>query len=335
MASATYQQHLLSLGMEADVLNILATERQDYELACRMAARFAGTELLHRLRRNENPSNPDVPGGVKFDATRLPGIISRTADEIEWARIGDEALDGDRKAVGAIEYMIATSPQLRGSIAELMQRWSDWSPNDSWQVESFLRLSLNEALGQRAGAIYAPAISRAEQIGKQHDLVLSILHEEVQTVVEELNPQAVSAPSVYSALIERSRGDPEGVVLEALEMRSKAAVFRKHLAKCFRDGAQSLDLAAIHREAKDIGRQLRIALGLLDEPSLWDAFQFHFVVGLPSVTISGSKLRDWIDQRLAQRRIVVLTDIARRSAFPDTNRDYFRRLLSESSGGRL
>lgn len=332
--SSTFVDALASLTGDDPTVEFHKTSRHEYAVACRKAAEFSASELPFRFRRNAREllglPSASLPAGATFQPDRVRKIVE-TYDGSQLDDLSCSALEA--KGDGAIEYMLASSNSLRAEVRRIIAEAKDWNEQDNWQIESFLRHGLNEALAHSNGAIYAPAISRAELIHSEVEFVMKRLEGELQSVARELNAELDEVPSIHALLLDRSKGDPKGILTEALELRGQARSLRHLLGRyveALSDGRSStrFDIAQSIRE---IGRELRYTLKVERAPTFLSAIDVSFVLGLPAVELSGSKLVEWLHHRLASRKLAVLTEAAKTVAFNQAYREQFAKLL-EGSG---
>ena len=240
------------------------------------------------------------------------------------------------KAVGAVEYMLSISPELRSAVTALMHGYPNWTDTQSYQLNVFLRYHLNDALAQQSFGTYAPAVGRAESIEQHNSFLLTSLRDLVDTVVDEFRQAPLAVPSLTTALLERSHGDPRGVLQEAIKLRVKA----KHLRSWLRQHVDHLredtpeGRFEIREQIKTLGEQLRKDVKLEESPRLSDAIDVRFVVGIPAPSVSGKKLIEWLRYRMASRYTAVLTDIVKVTAFSDIVYDDFAKLIRNCSRER-
>lgn len=330
--SKRFRSLIVDAGVEKNDLIIRETPKESYERACRAAAEFASEELAYRFSPDERlilgVPQENIPRGAQFRAEYTEELARETnAATLESVR--QSALES--RAGGAIEFMLATSADLRTTVVELMNSYGEWSPGHTFQVESMLRAYLNENLAEQAGDTYAPAVHRADVIFHQNQWILDKLSEEIDPVVEELRGEPLGIPSVIAALIDQSKGDPRGLLSEALKLRRKTGQLRSALSQLQAAAARG-DGAARHKvqkEVKDLARGVRMDLGL---ESLWDAIKWEVTLGRPKLSGPLSALLDWTRLRYQKGKRVALTDAARNAAFSQVDEIMLRRLFDRSCG---
>lgn len=326
--SADFRDMLLNIGLEEGALLIHPKSREDYALACRGAADFAGEELVHRFRADEQVilglPEPNIPRGAQFRPERTEWIVHLT-DASELAKVNECALN--TRAMGAVDYMLSGSARLRHALLQLISEEPDWSSGHTFQVESMLRAYLNDHLAQQVDATYAPAPHRADVITRQNHWVLEQLSNALDPIVNELRPEPLGIASVFEALIRRAKGEPRGIIGEALNMRERAAPLRPLLSKLQHAGigGEPSSLHEIKQKIADVARGVRIDLGL---ESPWDALKIETPLGLPKPSMPLNALIDWARFRASMGRRAVLTDVVQSAAHLGVDSAIYDKLVS-------
>jgi hypothetical protein len=340
-ASADYRYRLVQVGVPDNVLMIRDTTRAEYEAECRLTARSAALEIPNSLQRNEYEElglrRPELPRGTTFDPQLVPALATGNFQHEQLREIHSTAFDGEERADNAVAFMLASSTELRRALADLIVQWPGWSAADSWHVEAFLRSKLNERLSGLSDATYAPAVSRAQLLARQRIAAFRQLESEVDLVASELRAEPLGLPSIYSALLERSKGRPRGIIDAALELRLKATpvrgVLESFATAMKRDSIE--DRAMLRKKIKEIGRHLRASLGVTEAPSLLGALDIQTLINIPfggavGVPLTPSRLASWFKQQLAGGRFAALTEIAMLAAFTESSAIYLETLTHEA-----
>jgi hypothetical protein len=336
--SRQFLEEMRPLGVDESIILVRTKSRDEYARACRAAADFGAEELICQFSADETLVSIDptatIPRGAQFRAERTEWIATQLEDDSELARINETALDA--RAMGAIDYMLSGSAPLRRVVSAIIDREQAWSHGHTFQVESMLRAYLNEQLAQQIHASYAPAAHRADVVARQNDWVVNQLSNALDPIVEKLRGAPLGVPSVYEALIRKSRGDPRGVVGAAIEMRATAADLRSALRALQKTGSDNpASEFKIRREIADLARGVRMDLGL---ESPWDAVVLEVPLGMPTdATISSpiKALLDWARLRWHKGRRIVLTDIVKTAALSGTGDAVYRKLIARSFGRDL
>ncbi|HEX8443944.1 MAG TPA: hypothetical protein VF631_09890 [Allosphingosinicella sp.] len=334
-ASAQYRDLLLELGLERSALSIIHKTRDQYAAACRQAAEFASEELEYRFRADERLllalPHANIPRGAEFQPERTRWIATELTDPIELEKINAEALDN--RATDAIYYMLSGSAELRSAVAALIGDSSEWSSGHTFQVESMLRTYLNENLARQVGANYAPAPHRADVTFRQNQWILERINTSLDAIVGELRPDPLGIPSVQAALIRRSKGDPKGLVQEALSMRRRTKRLRRSLAKLQK---LEVDSAVAHRRVREeigeLAKEVRFDLKLDTPPRFLDAVSVEFQLGLPGASLEPKAFLDWVRFRFRKGKRAVLTDIVVDAGLLGIDQVDYARLARASTG---
>jgi hypothetical protein len=332
--SNAVRDSLLRLGLSSPALQIVPTTEDDYLAAAVATAQFAATELPFRFRADEAEvlglSAFDMPQGTSFRPQRLPWLVNTVVDPEVFDQVATESVP--EKAMGAIDYMVSTSADLRSAVRAVMDATEAWSDAQTFQVESMLRAMLNDSLAHQRQAAYAPAPHRGELVYRQNLWLLARLGGVVDDAVESLRGQPLGLPTLTYALVLKSRGSPTGVISEAIAMREKSSALRKSLMRLqqrLREDPEGGQLYA-WRDITELGQALRADLRLEGASRLDDAVSFDFPLGLPSASVKASALLHWLRDRLTRSRRTVLTSIVKTAAFADAPQDHLRRLVESA-----
>lgn len=332
--SKSVRDTLVTLGLSPLALEIVPTTESEYVAAAQATASYTATEIPFRFRVDEGRllglNSLDIPQGSTFRPDRAKWIAMEVDDPADLEKIAQESLP--EKAMGAVDYMLATSDELRASVRGLMTATPDWSDLQTFQLESMLRSVLNDRLAEQRGGIYAPAPHRGELVHRQNLWLLGQLRDMMDATVQQLRGESLGLPVVVQALVSASGGDPAGFIREALRLREQAAPLRRDLSDFqsrLTDG--DLDRHQVWLEIRDLGRAIRSDLGLEGAEGL-EAFSFDFPVGLPSASLNPSGIVRWLRDRLSRSKRIALTHVAKSAAFIDSPQDDLRRLAFAALG---
>lgn len=330
---------LRDIGITDAIVTIGHVNEAEYALACKTTADLIAPDLSDNFtpRRFEllGGEPPDLPRGVLERQVAAFVTLSREKDDSSKLQEVKEIALKD-KAVGAVEYMLACSPELREAVRRLFamnQKLGDW---DVYQLNVFLRYHLNHALAEQTFSTYAPAIVRAELVNSRSQFIIESLGNMVDKTVNELQPKPLGVPSTLAALLQRSKGEPRAVLSEARAFREKSRPLRDMLdtlaAKYHDDTPESR--FEIRKQINELGRQMRRDCELDKAAKLRDAVDIRFVIGFPIPSVSGKELLNWVKQRMLSRRTAVLTELVRASADADRSTDLYEKLRRRSSSRR-
>ena len=321
---------LQALGIGNDILSIRSIGEPEYALACKTAANSIADELCDSFNPEEfkllGGEPPDLPRGTRERLVNCIAIAKEKNGSAILRRVEDEALRD--KAVGAVDYMLACSADLREAVRRAIKVYPNWTDFHSYQLNIFLRYHLNDALGEQAFSTYAPAVARAELVQRRNDYVIKALQSVMEKAVESIRGEPLGIPSTLAALLNRSKGEPEALLKVALEFRSRSGPLRDYLetfaSKHNTDTPESR--YEIQQAVRELGGQLRRDLGLEKAVKGRDAVEVRLIYGLPIVSISGTKLLDWFEERRRKRRTAVLTELIKSSAYSDLSSIQFEKL---------
>jgi hypothetical protein len=239
------------------------------------------------------------------------------------------------KAIGAVDYMMASSPTLREAVMHILETQPNFDDRCSHDLNILLRYHLNHALAEQSFSRYAPAIGRAERMERRNQYIVQAISDIVDKVVDEcrakLAPEPLGVPSIVAALLQRSKGEPQGILGAAME-------FRKH-SKPLRDALQNLAAKnlddtpesrfEVQMEIRDLGRQLRRDLGLERAATLADAVDVKSLVDIPIISVK--QVLKWGWELWKGRKTAVLTELVRASAFSDSSEHLYQKLRAEAT----
>ncbi len=254
--------------------------------------------------------------------SRLDGEVhriitqSRTA-ESDHTALMQEALDAH--AAGWPAYMVASSESLRGTLNRLQQS-TQWTENHTANIILYLRYYMNQeiavglsGLATLPAVAYSPSVSRARIVSNSSQFILNALDTSLSEAVSEFTPISTDAPSIASALVLRGKGDPRGILTEALQAREAARPLRKHLASILRHSMQSVKAGRdanykLRLALREINLALKLAINPNDGPKLPGTIVFDPGGGvIPDL----SKMIQWMAHKRTLHRITVLTEFAK------------------------
>lgn len=333
--SSEIAQHLQSLGITEDILSIRQVNEAEYALACQTAANSIAPDLSvafnpleHQLVGAGPPESPrgSIPRQIAAIALADEPPCSGKLHRAESSALGS-------KAIGAVEYMLATSEALRNAVRRTIRMYPDWTDAHSYQLSVFLRYHLNVALGEQSYARYAPAVARAELIQRETQYVLDCLQGVADRAALELRGEPLGIPSTLAALLQRSAGEPQAVLRVAMELRQHSGPLRTVLGVLARQEADTPDSRFEIRSAiAELGDQLRRDLRLKEAVHLRDALEIRLIVGVvPTLSVSVKTLVKWLEERRKKKRTAVLTEVIKASAFAEFSTDPYEKLRTMST----
>jgi len=316
-------EQLTSLGITPDILSISPVTETQYALACKTAADAVASDLHESFNPNEyqmlGGEPPDLPRGAYERQVAFITLAGEPDDSPRLQQAIETALMD--KAVGAVEYMLACSPRLREAVAQMMYDHGHWTQSYSYQLNVFLRYHLNDALGEQSFSKYAPAVARGELIDRRHQYIIKALGKELDHIAAELRGEPLGIPSTISAILERSKGEPEAVLKVSRDFREHSGPLRNALgALADHHSADTPESRFdIHNQLRELGKQLRRNVGLANPAKLRDAVEIRLVLGIPFAFISGKELAKWVGERRQRKKTAVLTEILKASVYSDSS----------------
>jgi hypothetical protein len=317
------------LGVPRNALAVVAPEASRYWRACEDAARACSKDLLATFDRSHNDAlgtQPDLPQHEQeaiFSFVRV-ATGRESVSELESIR----AAGIERKSSLAIHYMLSCSSSLRAQLAILIGTAPRWDDSQTSRVDTYLRLFLNDALARQLNTLYAPAVARARTLRLHRRLLLDDLLKRLDAAIADLTGGPIGIPSVASALLKRSKGEPRAIVEEALLLRARASPLWSWLDRLTKGVGldDPEDYLRARQEIEELIRDVIATLRLGDTATMGDAIDVLIIWGIPSVVVSTRTLKSSIRRRFRRKRIAVLTDISKQALFPSPEELYYNRL---------
>lgn len=322
----------LDLG---ELVVLKEVNRSEYSDACRRAARAVSEELAEGMVPNEEAilgvEPPELPRGVFARQIRYMDLLNLSDDELE--DIASTVL-AESKAIGAIDFMVSTNADLRKVLRKINGLRAHEGIRRAYSLNVAMRFSLNRCLAERNDCTYMASVARSELAARRSDLVLSKVLREVDEIVSALREGDLGIPSVAAYLLHQSKGDPEGVLMEARALRDKTSEFRKELEtldNAIRSGQPRIVNGA-RIAVKELGAQLRREVGLERRTKIVDAVSFKLALGvIPTFVLTGRDITQYWHERQLHRKLAAVSDIALSAAVISTARADFRRLKKAAS----
>ncbi len=323
--ASSMQALLAPNGFKNQDLLFESFSKQEIRAAALKAANRLGADLDFAF-----PPNDDYHvSGARAAFPDLSKTDSRTFDEIKdllLRQISDSerqqsyTLAFESYAVPAQAIMLLASDRLWTS-ARRLARARDWTDNDTSRLLVHMRYYLNEELANERSSKYAPAVSRARMVAKGQECLLAELNRIIADAanairhVAAMQPLELDLPPIAAVLANLGKGEPEGILQEALKMRAKATPLRKSfqpekmLAR-FSDGEQRFQ---IQQDIVDLNRRLREELRLESVPS-WRSFLDFRPIG-DSPIPKANRILDFAEQKIKAARVSVLSEFAKAAAY--------------------
>lgn len=331
-------EQLQAIGITEDIVSINPVTEIEYALACKTTAESIAPELFEGFNPNEfqliGGGPPDLPRGFRDRQVRCLALANEPEGSTKLQEVEESALSD--KAIGAVEYMLACSPALREAVARIMVTYPNWSDTHSYQLNIFLRYHLNNALGDQYFSKYAPAIPRAELVSQRSQYIIETLGNTLDKTVADLRGEPLGVPSILAALLQRSKGEPRAVLKVAREFRERSKPLRDALgtlAEKYSDDTPESRFE-IQRQMKEMGQQLRRDVGLETSSTLRDALEIRLIIGIPVPVVSAKEIVKWVHAKMQSRRIAVLTELVKASAYSDLSTTLYEKLRDRSTAKR-
>lgn len=234
--------------------------------------------------------------------------------------------------------MLLRHETLRQELISRVER-QGWMPSDLIEFSVRMRYFMNQELAATGPSQlnYAPSAARSKLIASNASYVLDSVNKAISHAAEGLEPVTLGLPPVAMALVHRSKGDPAGIISEALSLRDRAKPFREHCGKLIQDMSSSkVDLYRSRHELKlfmrDCEQLLAGALNAQAQPSFADSLDLDFL-GFGFIP-NPLKLIPWINHKRKVRRITALLDLSYSLTDYTSNdfayRKFFKRISQNS-----
>jgi hypothetical protein len=332
---------LIDYGLDKSV--IVAHGSDDYEHGCINAAKNLATDLqfssyvfpLFKPRSNDEGiagiSHPELPNGQLLKIrNRIHDFIIGGLSDYQRRTIIDAT--PKTRADNADEYMIAACSELFEQIQSLAIQ-NGWKLENTEALIVQMRYYLNQELAHARTASYSPAVPRARVLSIQTSMIfqqiqIQEMDEVLKHAVQKLEPKNSMIPSVANILVYQSRGNPDGIIKEAIAIRERALPLRKILYSKIK-GDDVEDLYETKMKIREMGQVLQKDLGIIPSPILIDAFEFQFMGLVPIPKLK--HVHSWAKFQLDRKRVSVLSEFAKISASDLTKDSLFEDYLSRLS----
>lgn len=324
-------------GIDETVLSFAKLTRDDFCASSIHAAELLATDLQFVLPNNQlaphsllPTARPNLGSKIMQYENRIHEVLLSGSDESRHELIKESLLPA---YLGSAMYMLQ-SDNLWNSIQQIVAK-GNWSKMETEYLSMYLRYYLNCQLACKTGqnenvsCEYAPSVSRSRLIDTYSSYVITRLSESVGQAAKALEPVSLGAPSIAEALVLKSKGDPVGLISEALSAREKAKELRGLLRSIYdrRTGDEytSVPINEIRETILTLSKTLRQDLGIEERPEWRHALEFQFVgfVPIPSIKKDINKLIDWIVFKKNQKMVTVLSEFAKTLANCTAGRDRF------------
>jgi hypothetical protein len=343
--SRNVSEQVSELGVTSDLLRLSRFDGTGYELYDRAVLAAGQRVAVDLFPFSDTTTNSEL---IATSAPDLSPTEQQHYDNLHRAiKSGDERLRSELSAEGNDEQLIASGARLIAISDNLWIRASQLAQDESWDTAStaklvvMMRSYLNQELAallsrtESVGVDYSPSVARARIIEVQDAYVLRKLPEIIGHAAHELGRIKLEAPPVALALALRAKGDPKGVIAEALIAREKATELRLHLRDIVdtarkATSGQREDLKSdvkIHRlrnAIRELASLLQQDLGITPRGGVLDAFEGLALGPVPIPT--PAKVVEWIKWKRKLPRITILSEFAKTLANPTRDTLALRKL---------
>lgn len=334
LRTESIHSQLLDLGLTPEVLTIQPFAMETYAEVCKTAAEKFSKDIEYINFDVENvdktllkATKPDFIPKEKRREDSVHRLITQSWSKQQLKDIARTSLE--IKAAGATSYMLIKCESLWEQVCRLAKS-KTWSENMTAQLITALRYYLNDQLAKDKHSLYAPAVARAEVYRKNAESISNRLSSIAVEAAQKLKPKSIGTPSVAGALIERSIGDPKGVIIEALYFRSLAKDLRNYLAKRF----DTINFGTfewnyeVDTELREIAETLEKELYPKKRPKWRDAIELH--LGILPLSIKMKAFSEWLEFEKKRKYIAVLTEMSKKIAYSESEHLLLNTLVRKS-----
>lgn len=304
-----------------------------YASACDEAAAAAANEVSWAFHPGQGEIlgiRPDLPEDVREELNLIIKSSSNPGGDFDPLELLEQG-----KAASAVRYMLMTNDNLAAEVRNRMTRGGPWTETSLDQLSAFLRFFLNQELGGRSDAVYAPSVGRARLMRESAAYVIEKIDRELAALRTAVGGRSLPVPALARTLLARAKGEPEAFVKEVETMRGMAEPLRPLLASVIQEADPLTPegrevLATRVREWFDV---VRGELKLKKAPARRDALEVKFIFGIPAPEVSGAKMSGWIKHKAAAKRLAALTDISREVAYSTREGLAYQTCVELATGG--
>lgn len=314
--SEDVRRMLISLGYEPECIEIVQSTKNELHAIYKAA----GDSLAAELERlvgvfDYSDSYPDFSGERRrmeelFDPTlRKPLSASERRDLLA-------SIDGAEN--NGLLVMIAKSDAFWEVTRRLVGTGDSWTPKHSARIATLCRQFIHQECARGADAVYAPGKDRGKALRKIPEALLDHVSDLPGKVTEGFKLGDTGLPPVAAVLAQRAKGDPNGLMSEALEIRHKAKPLRIHINRVLQATAAGDAAARLHayREMEQLTTDLKVHLSVkppqsvLDAIDVWNPSGFLWTLVGSGGVVGGQKIVSVLLSLLRSRRIAVLSEMA-------------------------
>lgn len=343
--SEEFREKLSKLGIRSGELRLSPFDVTTYERTLLGAAEHLADDLqfAYSPRMAKSPliatSLPDLKPLEQEHYDNLHLAIKSSSDKLRHELTAAEA---DARLMGSGVRLLTISDKLWIEACRLARNRS-WRKADTSKLIVMMRCYLNQDLAtllsqsEHDSVDYSPSVARARIIQAQDAYALSKLSEAVGVAAHKLDGIELEAPPVALALALKAKGDPKGIIEEALIAREKATELRRYLRRVVdaarkeasADSEASKKDATIHRlrnAVRELATLLEQDLGIAPPPTLLSAFEISMIGPVPIPPLR--KMVEWAEHKWNRPRITILSEFAKTLANPTSDKFALQKLYA-------
>ena len=308
---------LYKMGKQGVTKDIISNSHLDHDTflqACSNAARTCLEDLPYYMDGIKNPEGFIVTNvlpttAINDQAELFRRVIDKTETDICGAIREDPF---EHPNYGAMGYMLAISGELRELIRK-MPHVKYWTEGELNNLNAFMRYYYHNALADIEDAVYAPNIGRAKLLRDYREALLTRIAASVDKSIGNYLGHPLPVPSFKSALLQKSRSTPAGMIETALIFREKAKGFRDQLTTFVQkvDATDSDRMGKEIRFIKEITDALEYELKIKRDPFPYSAIDVSVPIGKPTAKLSVTKVIEWAFQLAKRRKVTILSEMSR------------------------
>jgi hypothetical protein len=329
---------LIGAGLSKEVIEIKLLTHEEFGKACDVAMSnlsddfpFVFNELMLpqeiQIEALKPKFLPEEQATEDTIHTLFTYLVTQERKQQQLDDIYSTALKDPR--LGLTLDTVLHSHSLWEQVREYSQEYS-WTPQTSKYLLTTIRYYVNLELADNIDSFYSPAVARAELLRKKQPIHIELLSTIVKDATEQLSPTDIGAPRVATALVRKAKGDPMGVIKEAVYFRSLADDLRAYLGnklEQYQSGDPNWN-KKLHEEAANIAATLREELKIDRRPELWRAMSV--TPGIPIISGGLEALSEWNRYRRLRKKVIVLTELSETIAYNTKESYAYEKLIKNS-----
>ena len=326
--------------LSSSKLEIIQEPSVNYRRACLDAAYRCANDFSNGIDLG-NPAISDlkpskVPNKEMLSQITFAREVMKGSEKFNFTEIADSALS--KKAVGAFEFMLSSSKELREAFRTVFLSQTSWTNDEIYALTSACRMYLNEELSKYAakgnGAVPGLAVARARIVVKQNGYSVSTLDDSFKRWIINATQRPLPVPPLAALLVQRSKGDPRALLVEALSMRENMV---KTVGEYY-SRINTFEWNTVGRDSQEdaLAREISAAIArkLKREPSKKFPFGMSLQLAVAWVAIklnlSRSNIQEWAEEKFANQRWKAFSEMAEKVPKELYETDSWRKLVDNS-----